>query len=133
MEAACKNPEPHSIKGNVCRLPTYARREERSCSSTAKKAASASGKSDPTRCSCSESAAREKANKTLEKTAEKERRDGLTNAERRAEDAQKKLLNAERIAAKTLEAEERLRAAQEIAAGIAAPLANAAANDEVNA
>jgi hypothetical protein len=80
-----------------------------------------------------ESAAREKANKTLEKTAEKERRDGLTNAERRAEDAQKKLLNAERKAAKTLEAEERLRAAQEIAAGIAAPLANAAANDEVNA
>jgi hypothetical protein len=69
----------------------------------------------------------------LEKTAEKERRDGLTNAERRAEDAQKKLLNAERKAAKTLEAEERLRAAQEIAAGIAAPLANAAANDEVNA
>jgi hypothetical protein len=128
MEAACKNPEPHSIKGNVCRLPTYARREERSCSSTAKKviqrAAAAQEKA--------ESAAREKANKTLEKTAEKERRDGLTNAERRAEDAQKKLLNPERKAAKTLEAEERLRAAQEIAAGIAAPLANAAANDEVN-
>lgn len=75
---------------------------------------------------------REKINKTLEKAAEKERREALTTAERKAEDTQKKLDNAERKAAKTLEAEERLRAALVIAAGFAAPPENAAANDEMN-
>jgi hypothetical protein len=79
-----------------------------------------------------ELAAREKSNRILEKTAEKERRDGLTTAERRAEDVQKKLENAERKAAKTLEDIERLSIAHEIAAGNAAPLAIAAANDEIN-
>ena len=73
-----------------------------------------------------------KINKTLEKAAEKGRRDALTTAERKAEDSQKKLDNAERRAAKTLEAEERLRAALAIAAGFAAPLENAAVNDEMN-
>jgi hypothetical protein len=80
-----------------------------------------------------ELAAREKASRLLEKVADKERRDALTTAERKAEDKQKKIENAGRKAAKTLLALGRLRAAQEIAAGIAAPLANAAANDEVNA
>ena len=79
-----------------------------------------------------EIAEREKVNKMLEKAAEKERRDALTTAERKAEDAQKKLDNAERKAAKTLEAEERLRAALAIAAGFVAPLENAAVNDEMN-
>lgn len=41
-------------------------------------------------------------------------------------------VNAARKAAKTLVAEDRLRAAQEIAAGIAARLANAAANDDID-
>jgi hypothetical protein len=68
----------------------------------------------------------------LKKAAEKERRGALTTAERKAEDAQKKLDNAERKEAKTLEAEERLRAALAKAAGFAAPLENAAANEEMN-
>ena len=69
----------------------------------------------------------------LKKAAEKERKDAPITVERKAEDALKKLDNAERKAVKTLEAEERLCAAQVTTAGFAAPLANGAAvNDEID-
>jgi hypothetical protein len=74
-------------------------------------------------------AALEKANKVAERIAEKERRAALSVADRKAEDEIKNFEIAGRKAAKTLEAAERLRVAMEDAAGVAAPLLNAAAND----
>ena len=77
-----------------------------------------------------EKAIREKASKVAEKVAEKERRSALSAADRSIEDGAKKLEMAQRKAAKTLEAEQRLRAAQEVAAQYAAPLHDVPANDE---
>lgn len=74
-------------------------------------------------------AAREKEKKALEKTTEMARRADLTPALRKAEDVQKIIEKADKKAAKILQNMLRLRAAQEIAGGIAVPLANVAAND----
>ena len=73
---------------------------------------------------------REKANKVAEKAAEKERRNTLSAADRSIEDAAKKLEMAQKKVAKTLEAEQRLRAALEVAAQFAAPVEIAPANNE---
>ena len=78
-------------------------------------------------------AACEKEKKALEKTTEMARRADLTPALRMAEDVQKNIEKADKKAAKILQNMLRLRAAQEIAGGIAVPLANVAANDEMNA
>lgn len=72
----------------------------------------------------------EKANKVAEKAAEKERIYTLSAADRSIEDAAKKLEIAQRKVAKTLEAEQRLRAALEVAAQFAAPVEIVPVNNE---
>ena len=73
-----------------------------------------------------ELALRAKAIKILDKAVEKERRGGLSAAERKSEDDNKKVDVARRKASKTLEAEDRLRVAIEVAAGAVALLPNVA-------
>lgn len=70
----------------------------------------------------------EKAWRVAGKVTEKERRAALSATDRKVEDGSKKLEIATRKAAKTLEAARKLRAAIEIAGGVAAPLLDAAAN-----
>ena len=68
--------------------------------------------------------------KEKKEAAEKERRSTLSAADRSIEAAAKKLEMAQRKVAKTLEAEQRLRAAIEVAAQFAAPVETVPANDE---